>query len=83
LHQHFTRLRTLRGCLLHVFRTNKQPNGPLAIEVSRQPIPNHALPDAPNVEQKLCRIWEVHYTVAPRPIIEDQQPGDDTLGVVG
>ena len=82
-HVHFSKLRTLRGCLAILSRSNGKSNGPLFLQISNQPMPNHALPDAPNVEQKLCRIWEVHYTAAPRPLLDIKRDDDEALGVVG
>jgi len=73
-------LRTLRGSRLMLRRNNGRMNGTIICGFEASCIAASMLPDAPNVEQKLCRIWEVHYNPAPRPLIQDKPRLADGTG---
>lgn len=70
----FSEFRTLKGLAIKMRKANGRDNGPTWVAIGQQPVPAHALPDAPNVEARLCRIWEVHYNPAPRQLLEHPKP---------
>lgn len=50
---------TLRGCHFKAVRLNQRPNGRLLIQAKPADLANLKLPDAPDVQQLLCHIWNI------------------------
>lgn len=53
---------TLRGCAFKAFRANARPNGKVIIHCHPADVRKLHLPDAPNVREILCHIWNIPYT---------------------
>lgn len=50
---------SLRGCSLALFRANKKENGPVRGEISVGKIDISLLPECPDIESLLCRMWQI------------------------
>jgi hypothetical protein len=65
----FHKLRTLKGMGIAIKHANGMLTGPYWVGQFHHSVPQHALPDAPDVIARLCHVWQVHWV----PVEAQQQ----------